>query len=187
RLGDATRLFPALWGLWFASSNRGLYPAATDPTDRLLITPAGGTATGRHLEAHHPSWAPASPAGQSAAPGPHMSRGRSLYAPPRHRSQIVVYGGHAPGVCARYHLALVRWLLGYPDQALIALREATSLAEDIAHPLTTTITLTFCSWVHYQRGERAAARDHARRNVALAERQGFDAWVDDGLAVLACV
>ena len=90
-------------------------------------------------------------------------------------------------MCAHYHLALVRWLLGYPDQALIALHEATSLAEEIAHPLTTIITLTFTSWVHYQRGERAAARDHARRNVALAERQGFDAWVDDGLAVLACV
>jgi len=187
RLGDATRLYPALWGLWFVSYNRGLYPVVTELSERLLITAGGGSDTGRQLEAHHACWATACSAGQSTAAVPHMERGMSLYDPPRHRSQIVVYGGHDPGVCARYHLALVRWLLGYPDQALIALREATSLAEDIAHPLTTTITLTFCSWVHYQRGERAAARDHARRNVALAEAQGFDAWVDDGLAVLACV
>jgi tetratricopeptide (TPR) repeat protein len=41
--------------------------------------------------------------------------------------------------------------------------------------------------VHYQRGDLAAAREHARRNVTLAQAQGFEAWVDDGLAVLACV
>jgi len=117
----------------------------------------------------------------------HIERGMSLYDPVRHRSETVIYGGHDPGVCARYHLALVQWLLGYPDRSLVALREAASLADELAHPLTTTITLTFSSWVHYQRGERAAAREHARRNVTLAEAQGFEAWVDDGLAVLACV
>ena len=105
----------------------------------------------------------------------------------RHRSETVIYGGHDPGACARYHLALVQWLRGYPDRALVALREAMSLAEELAHPLTTAITLTFTSWVHYQRGDRAAAREHARRCVTLAEAQGFAAWVDDGLAVLACV
>jgi len=104
-----------------------------------------------------------------------------------HRSQTVVYGGHDSGVCARYHLALVQWLLGYPDRALVAIREATSHAEELGHPLTTTIALSFTSWVHYQRGDRAAAREHARRKVALAQAQGFEAWVDDGLAVLACV
>jgi len=47
-----------------------------------------------------------------------------------------------------------------------------------------TIMLSIASWVLYQRGDRAAARDRAQQLVALAEAQGFVAWVDDGLAVL---
>jgi tetratricopeptide (TPR) repeat protein len=50
-----------------------------------------------------------------------------------------------------------------------------------------TIMLSIASWVLYQRGDRAAARDCGQQLVALAEALGFVAWVDDGLAVLACV
>jgi class 3 adenylate cyclase/tetratricopeptide (TPR) repeat protein len=187
RLGDATRLYPALWGLWFVSYNRGLYPAATERSAQLLSTAREGSDSGRLLEAHHACWATACSAGQSATAKTHAEYGLALYDPDRHRSQTVVYGGHDPGVCARYHLALVEWLLGFPDRALLSLRDAMRLAEELAHPLTSTITLSFTSWVHYQRGERAAAGDHARRKVAIAAAQGFEAWVDDGLAVLACV
>ncbi|MGH7347769.1 MAG: ATP-binding protein, partial [Candidatus Rokuibacteriota bacterium] len=49
RLGDATRLYPALWGLWFVSYNRGLYPVATERSARLLATARGGSDTGRLL------------------------------------------------------------------------------------------------------------------------------------------
>jgi class 3 adenylate cyclase/tetratricopeptide (TPR) repeat protein len=187
RLGDATRLYPALWGLWFVSYNRGLYPVATELSEQLLTTARDGSDTGRLLEAHHACWATACSAGDLAAAMTHLEHGMSLYDPVRHRSQTVIYGGHDPGVCARYHLALVQWLLGYPDRASVALREALSMAEELGHPLTTAITLTFTSWVHYQRGELVTAREHARRYVTLAEAQGFEAWVDDGRAVLACI
>jgi len=187
RLGDATRLYPALWGLWFVSYNRGLYPVATERSERLLSTARDGSDTGRLLEAHHACWATACSSGDLTGAMTHAEHGMKLYDPVRHRSQTVVYGGHDPGVCARYHLALVQWLLGYPDRALVALREAMSQAEELGHPLTTTITLSFTSWVHYQRGDLAAAREHARRKVTLAQSQGFEAWVDDGLTVLACV
>ena len=187
RLGDATRLHPALWGLWFVSYNRGLYSLATERSERLLATARDGSDTGRLLEAHHACWATACASGDLTGAMTHVEHGMKLYDPVLHRSQTVVYGGHDSGVCARYHLALVQWLLGYPDRALVAIREATSHAEELGHPLTTTIALSFTSWVHYQRGDRAAAREHARRKVALAQAQGFEAWVDDGLAVLACV
>src|SRR5262249_61904078 len=98
-------------------------------------------------------------AGAAAAALTHIEHGMSLYDPVRHRSATVVYGGHDPGVCARYHLALVRWVLGYPDQALGALREALALAEELGHLLTSTITLTFAAWVRFQRRQLVASRE----------------------------
>src|SRR5262249_59319836 len=54
RLGDATRLFPALWGLWFVSYNRGLYPGVTEPSERLLHTAGGASDTVRPPPPHPP-------------------------------------------------------------------------------------------------------------------------------------
>jgi class 3 adenylate cyclase/tetratricopeptide (TPR) repeat protein len=186
RLGDATRLYPALWGLWFVSYNRGLYAVASERSDQLLTTARGGSDTGRLLEAHHARWATLSSAGDSTAALAHTEAGVALYDPVHHRSEAFLYGGHDAGVCARYHLALIRWLLGYPERALTALRDAARLAETLAHPLTTTIMVSFAAWVHYLRGDSATAREHAQRNIALSQAHGFTAW-NDSLPIMACL
>jgi predicted ATPase len=159
---------------------------ASERSDQLLTTARGGSDTGRLLEAHHARWATLSSAGESTAALTHAEHGVALYDPVHHRSEAFLYGGHDAGVCARYHLALIRWLLGYPERALTALRDAADLSEPLAHPLTTTIMVSFTAWVHYLRGDNTNAREHARRNVALSQAHGFTAW-NDSLPVLACI
>ena len=46
----------------------------------------------------------------------HADAGHLRYDPEKHASHRLVYGGHDPGVCARYHGAQAEWLLGYPEQ-----------------------------------------------------------------------
>jgi predicted ATPase len=154
RLGDSSRLFPVLWGLWYASYGRGRYAEARERGERLLEAAQRGDDTGQLVEAHHALWPALSSMGQATASVFHAERGLALYNRERHAAQAFLYGGHDPGVCCRYHLALGRWLLGYPDRSLDVLRDAAHLAEELRHPLTTMITLWFSTWVYYQRGRK---------------------------------
>jgi hypothetical protein len=103
------------------------------------------------------------------------------------RRQAFLYAHHDAGTCAWDHLASARWLLGYPDAALAALREARALADRLNHPmirtygtLPTVISLCSRMWVHYYRGDLADARLCADDEVALGTAHGFSGWVDDG-------
>lgn len=185
RLGDPTRLYPCLWGLWYVNYGRNRYAAAQEMGKQLLALAERGNDRGRLLEAHHALWPTLSAMGTALAALPHLECGLTLYDPDAHRGQASLYGGHDAGVCARYHLALTQWLLGYPDRALAALRDALDLAERLAHPMTTIITLCFAAWIHYFRGAREAARENAERLVGLADAHGSPTYTSEGAAVLA--
>jgi len=187
RLGDATRLYPALWGLWFVNYARGRYPSARDLGGRLLEVAERGSDTGGLLEAHHALWATLFAMGEPTDALAHVERGLALYDPARHGTQAFVYGGHDAGACCRFHLARIQWFLGYPDRAVSTLRDAVGLAEGLAHAQTMVITLTAAAFIQYQTGDREAARASAERAVTAAKGQGIVAWVDDGLVILACV
>jgi adenylate cyclase len=178
RLGDASRRFPVLWGLWFVNFTRGRYAAAIEAGEQLLETARKGDDTGLLLEAHHSLWPTLSAMGQVQAAGPHIERGLALYDRERHGGQAFVYGGHDPGACCRYHLAANRWVLGHPEGAIDALRDAFRLIEELKHPLTTVIALWFAAWLHYHRGDREAALADAERLASLCGAYGFRLWTD---------
>ena len=183
RLGAASRRFPVLWGLWFVAYTRGRYQEAHEGAQRLLSAAQAGDDTGRLLEAHHSLWATLTAMGQPAAAVTHTECGIALYDRDRHASQMFLYGGHDPGACCRYHLGLNRWLLGYPDEALAAVRDAYALAQQLDHPMTTAITLWYMAWVHYQRGERDAAAEIAERLRSLTNSYGFKGWLEAGIVM----
>jgi tetratricopeptide (TPR) repeat protein len=177
-LGDVSRRFPVLWGLWFVSYTQGRYPTAREAAGQLLEAAQAGDDTDRLLEAHHALWATLFAIGQSGLAVAHMERGIALYERERHAAQTFLYGGHDPGVCCRYQLAGAQWLLGYPERAAAVMREALRLADDLKHPQTMTMTLWVATWLQYQRGERVAAAETAARVLALADAQGFEPWTD---------
>jgi tetratricopeptide (TPR) repeat protein len=184
RLGNGPRLFPVLWGLWFANYNRRRYAAARELGQRLLETAQTGDDTVQLLEAHHALWPTLTAMGQPAAAIIHAERGVALYDRERHASQAFLYGGHDPGACCRYMLAINRWLLGYPDRSLGALHEAVRLADGLKHPLTMVITFWHAAWVYYHRGERNAAVAAADRLLALATEYGLSTWTDVAIALV---
>ncbi len=184
-LKGSARLYPALFGLWYVNYGRGHYAAARALGEKLLALAQEEGDTGRLLEAHHALWPTVFAMGEPTAALVHLERGLALYDPSHHRAQISIYGGHDTGVCTRNHLAMARWLLGYPDRALEALREALALQERLAHPMTTLVVLNFAPWLHFVRGELAACREYAARLVALAAAQGAPTYAAEGAAILA--
>ncbi len=87
--------------------------------------------------------------------------------------------GADPGVFSLAYLSHVLWLLGYPDQALRHGREALALAEEVAHPFSRVIALSYVAMLHQFRGENQAVSAYAEMALALAAEHGYpyyEAW-----------
>jgi predicted ATPase len=127
--------------------------------------------SGLRLQAHHSGWSTALFAGEPAKARDHADAGRRLYDLEAHQTHRLVYGGHDPGVCARNVGAMVEWLLGYPETALVSIAEALALSRRIAHPFTTTVALTTASLVHLINREPKEALTWLEAAEALAVEQ----------------
>ena len=158
--------------------------AAREAGESLLEIARAGDDAGRLVEAHHTLWPTLVSMGELRAALPHMERGIALYEPERHAGYSAFYGGHDPGACCRYYLALDQWLLGYPDQALATVQDAMRLAEALRHPLTSVHALWFLTLVRYLRGERAGAVHAGERMITTAEAHGFSSMIVDTAVVL---
>ena len=183
RTGDVSRRFPVVWGLWFVAFTRGEYREAIESAQGLLSAAQGEDDSSRLLEAHHSLWATLNAMGQPAAALTHAERGIALYNRDQHASSIYLYAGHDPGACCRYHAAMNRWLLGFPDQALACVRDALALAQQLDHPLTIVHTLQNVTWVQCQRGEWEAAAEAAERLASFADSYGFKGWLGDWIII----
>jgi class 3 adenylate cyclase/tetratricopeptide (TPR) repeat protein len=173
RLDDAPRRFLVLWGLWYVSFTRGDYTSAVKTGERLLETARLGNDDGQLLEAHHTLWPTLVSMGEVRRALPHLERGIALYDRERHGSYASLYGGHDPGACCRYFLAVSQWGLGYPERALATVHEAARLAESLGHAMTSHMTLAFVTSLLYLRGDLSAAVSAAERCLAIVYAHGF--------------
>ena len=82
---------------------------------------------------------------------------------------INFYGFHR---AAEVLIARTLWLLGYPDQAAQAERDANG-KDAHKDPITACLTLMWGVSVHYWRGDWAAADDYVERILAIASEHGY--------------
>jgi class 3 adenylate cyclase/tetratricopeptide (TPR) repeat protein len=172
---DAGQLFVAVYGLWQANIGSGTLVGANILSNRLLQLTSGAIDNGLRLQAHHTAWTTCLFSGEPGAAREHCEAGRLLYNPEQHLAHRRLYGGHDPGVCARYMGAQVDWLLGYPDKALTIGSEALALAEHVAHPLSLEFVLVFNAMLHVDRGEPELAlqRLEVAEMLVAEQRLGF--------------
>ncbi len=184
RIGDRARRFQALWGLWYASLNRGdagemralaerLLAAARDAGDPVLL-----------LEAHHSLWATRFQLGELPEAGRHFDEGLRLYDPRRHRALASRYAGHDAGVCGRIHLSVTLFALGYPDQAARWSEDALGLARRLGHPQSMVLAHHYAAALRVERGEPGAAAERAEVAAELASIHGQVPFLDRTPALL---
>lgn len=176
RLGEGPRRFPVLWGGWRAAFAGARFDEAYERGQRLLETAQDHGDSGQLVEAHHTLWPTLTGMGQAKRALAHIEQGIALYDRERHSSLAALYSGHDPGMCCRIHLALTQWTLGYPDRAVSALEDALRLGAEIQSPLSDVDASLFAAWVYFQRGDRQAAKAHARTVIALCDRYAFAGW-----------
>ena len=176
RLGEGPRRFPVLWGVWRAAYASARFDEACQRGEQLLEAAQRGEDSGQLLEAHHTLWPTLTSQGCAKAALVHIETGIALYDRERHGSLAALYSGHDPGMCCHYHLAMTQWTLGFPDQAMSALKNAQRLGVEIQSPLSDVIASLFGAWLHFQQGDRQAAKAHASSVIAGCERYAFADW-----------
>jgi len=109
----------------------------------------------------------------------YLEHGSALYDPQRHRTGGVLYGQDA-GVACRSIATFALWMLGYPDQALRQSYEGLRFAQDLSHPFSLALALSWTADAHCLRGEWQAAQQRAEALIALCAEQGFSFWLAAG-------
>jgi class 3 adenylate cyclase/predicted ATPase len=176
-------LFTARFGLWFFSHMRLDLEGTAKFSNELLAMVEEERDNALVLEAHHAGWSTGWPRGELEMSLAHAGAGIGLYVPETHHALANVYGGHDPGVCARYTHGVVSWLLGFPDKAAQRVEEALALARELKHPFTRAVALNFASQVRQFRRETKPVRELGRQTFVLCTEQGFGFHGPQGLVL----
>ena len=183
-LGDNTKLFPVLWGLWMSHASRGELQAARKLAVELLSVAERLRNDTFKLEAHHAMWNTLMYLGELNDCLLETERGVAFYDPRQHAALVSMYGGHDPGICGKNHAAQVLWLLGYPDRALKCTSEALALAQELAHPNSLAQALVRAAMNDQACRDRAVTAHRAEVAIAISVEHGFAQWVAMGTILL---
>jgi predicted ATPase len=172
QLGDTSRLFPVLWGLWMYYFVRAELRAAYDLGEQCLGLAQRLQTPAFRLEAHRTLGTTLFFQGELSSARAHLEQSITFYDPQQHRDLVSLYGQDPKVTCLSY-AAWALWLLGYPELALQRSHEALSLAQEFAHPFTRAMALQWASTLHRCRREGPATQARAEAVMALAREQGF--------------
>ncbi len=162
--------FAALWGWWRISMD---FQTGRERADRLLELAESLGNPDLRLQAHHCLWATAFNQGDQIATIQHIEEGLKLYNENRHRSHASIYGGHDARVCGHGEAALALWLLGYPEQALMRVRQSEASAEALNHAGSRLHAMDISIMLHRYLRDMEQVRKHAEAMIAFSEEKGF--------------
>src|SRR5262249_30234804 len=157
--------------LWNLNWARGDLRSAHELAKQLLALAENARDPSLLLEAHFSRGFTLLWVGDLAPARGHLEQGIHLYDPQIHCSHAFVYVLD-PGSYSKSHLAIVLWLLGYPDRALAKSNEALALARDLAHPFSLVGALHCAAVVHQLRREPPQAERREDTVIALSAERG---------------
>jgi predicted ATPase len=176
RSGDTRQQLGIMLGLWEWHIVRGDLRVCADQAAEGLGLAEKLSDPGMLMEALFMPGVTSFYRGRFAAARTHFETALAAY-DDRARTKVwTAYTGHDAGVTHRCYLALTRWHLGYPDQALALAREACDLARVIGHAFSLEHAIDFAAFLaHYCRlGTEAQAR--GEEEMVVATEQGFPFW-----------
>jgi predicted ATPase len=179
RVGDTSRLYRTLRGLWsFSVMSANLQAARAVAEELLLVADREGDPSGL-VEGHRIMATTWFHLGNFRAADDHLERGIALYDPQHHSSHAFLFG-QDPGVsCLCWH-SLTQWHLGRPDRAITSAEQAIELAGQIGHPFSLSYAMNFRAFAHQLRREPDAAVRFAADGMQGAREQGLTQMVAMG-------
>jgi predicted ATPase/class 3 adenylate cyclase len=160
--------FAAGWGWWRASMD--LRTGRKRADDLLRLAESLGERD-LILQAHHCQWATLYMLGALQECCIHIATGLSMYDADRHHPQAVIYGGHDVRVCGLGELAVARWLMGLPDEAVEHAKSALGAAEAMSHVGSRVHAMDYALVLYKFRRDASAVAVQARDLVVYAADQ----------------
>lgn len=181
-LGDVPELFPALYGQWVVSFQRGELTAAHERAWELLRTAQAKGDQAAQVTGHRVVAATLCQLGRLEESRRHGEAGLALYDPLRDRTSAYVYAIDSRVMCLSW-LSHVLLLQGYPDQALTPSGTDPVEAARLVNPNSLAIALCWSCLLLQLRRDHEEAGERADAVIALAEEQGFPLYRAAGTVV----
>src|SRR5262249_23256010 len=102
----------------------------------------------------------------------HFEKALLHYDPKRHLDDAFLYSLNQ-GVAARCFAAWALWFVGQPEQSLVRIREALTLARETREPHGLAHALFFAAILHQLRREAWLARECAGASIAVSSEHGL--------------
>jgi predicted ATPase len=183
-LPDSPQHFAAMWGSWRLEAGHANFERGLEIAQKLLKLANRLADPGLSLQAHHCLWASLFHLGRHDECLEHVSEGVRLYDAGNYRAHVAVYGGHDPKVCGTGERAFSLWLLGFPDQALAASREAMVWARRLAHAGSLVHALDMSLLLHRYRRDAQTVQGRADELIQYSDAHGFSAHRAKGTVFL---
>jgi predicted ATPase len=171
RVGDTRLLFLALWGLSTICATQFAFRAARELAAEALALPQAQPEGPLLVAVHRQLCGLATFQGELRAAARHRDQALAAYEPGQHQEHARLFGLDQ-GVLALAYGGLLRWPLGYPDQARAASRAAVDLARRLEHPSSLGLALNYACATHALMRDVSATRELAEAGLALACQHG---------------
>jgi class 3 adenylate cyclase/predicted ATPase len=170
---DVPELMDVLMGLWMFRLGKAEVAAARETAEQALQVAHAWNDPTALLKAHTAMSHSVFFQGQLEAARGHLDRCLALSEADHIEAPNVPVGGVDCRVRAHCYSAWCLWLLGYPDQALVSVKTAASVAEGHGDSYTLAWSMIFAASLHGWRGELQAVREHAEAALAMSREQGL--------------
>ena len=175
QVGDATQLFPIVWGLHGLYITRADYRRGQDYGEQLLALAHRLPDPSLVVWANRALGEVALMRGEFSAAVAYGETHVAVGDLEQRRVQAGVYGEDPVSEPLAFysHGLFVR---GYPDRAQRKIQEALMSARELAHGYSMAFTTGFTAWQYVYRREPEKAKEHAEATVRLATEQGVPFW-----------
>ncbi|CAG2134632.1 hypothetical protein LMG31506_01416 [Cupriavidus yeoncheonensis] len=174
--GETSQLFPTQVGLRTYFSLRAEHGKAYKLGKQLLGLARNANDPDLVGEAHVLLGTTLYYSGRFRAADAHLMDALALYdAEPRHPHPN--FHGVDPELRAQSTAALVRWTLGYPEEACKRAQASIVLARNLSHPFSLAHALCLAAELHQFRCDLRLTQEYADAAIALSTEQGFPFWL----------
>jgi predicted ATPase/class 3 adenylate cyclase len=163
---------PAVFGLWTWNFLRAALGEAQSLAEHLVNTAENADDSVFKVLAHEALGFTLFARGRFSAAHAALERSISMCEDSKAAAYLDL-SAQDPRVHVRLYDGMVRWLLGYPDQALRLCAEAHRYADTSQHPFSVAMARTISLRVHQLRGEVAIVAGQATAAIELCEEHEF--------------